>query len=225
MKLLLEAKFGSDRPGDAVGDVPLHFALKCGASEEVLRALIAENPSCLLETDREGRTPLHAAFLLCKDGSPELGVIRALLVTPGENATKLKDTSGRLPLHIAAERGASLDVLKILVGAYADGCYRQNINGDLPIHLLVKSGAATTETVELLITPIMESETICRVPGSSRRVNMPLHIASEFLCSYQIMERLLLSYGDAALIPRIEPGQEIIRDFPLDIYESSRESF
>lgn len=47
-------------------------------------------------------------------------------------------------------------------------------DGDLPLHLLVRSGSATQETVELLLRPIIHNPTICSYPGSVG-VNLPLH--------------------------------------------------
>ena len=50
-------------------------------------------------------------------------------------------------------------------------------DGDLPLHLLVRSGSATQETVELLLRPIIHNPTICSYPGSVG-VNLPLHSES-----------------------------------------------
>lgn len=136
--------------------------------------LIAANPSSLLEVDDQGRTALHTIFFL--DKFPSLSIMKTLLTSPGENATKLKDLSVRLPLHIAASRGANEATLRLLVEAYADGCYRVNKEGDLPLHLLVRSGRATTASVELLIRPILDNETICRIQGS-QGLELTLHIA------------------------------------------------
>ena len=160
-----------------------------------------------MDTNLEGRTPIHVAFLLSKDEPPPLGVIRALLTPPGENAIKMKDSSGRLPIHIAAERGAGQAVLKLLIDAYQDGCYRTNNMGDLPIHLLLKSGLATVASVELLIRPIMSNERICRI-GGSQGINLPLHIAAEYQASFKVLERLLLTYGEGAERARVIPLQQ-----------------
>lgn len=224
VSMLLAAKFGS---GDSVGDVPLHYALKCGVSEDVLTSIITASPAALVDTDKEGRTPIHAAFLLSKDEPPALGVIRALLTPPGENAIRLKDSSGRLPIHIAAERGAGEAVLRMLVEAYQDGCYRTNKTGDLPLHLLLKSGTATTTTVELLIRPMMQNETICKL-GGAHGTNLPLHIAAEYQCSFKVLERLLQTHGDAALVSRqVERSKERAEqktECALDIFESGRDT-
>eukprot|EP00547_Thalassionema_nitzschioides_P001793 CAMPEP_0194217596 /NCGR_PEP_ID=MMETSP0156-20130528/21718_1 /TAXON_ID=33649 /ORGANISM="Thalassionema nitzschioides, Strain L26-B" /LENGTH=2107 /DNA_ID=CAMNT_0038946687 /DNA_START=829 /DNA_END=7152 /DNA_ORIENTATION=+ len=223
VSLLLDAHFGS---GDSVGDVPLHYALKCGVNEDVLKSIISSSPAALVETDKEDRTPMHAAFLLSKDKPPELGVIRALLSPPGENAIRLKDSSGRLPIHVAAERGAGEVLLRMLVEMYQDGCYRTNKHGDLPLHLLLKSGTATTTTVELLLRPIMQNESICKI-GGSQGSNLPLHIAAEYQCSFKVLEKLLQTYGDAALAAR-KPGKNrgtegTYSEYALDIFENGKD--
>ena len=224
VSMLLAAKFGS---GDSVGDVPLHYALKCGVSEDVLTSIITASPSALVDTDKEGRTPMHAAFLVSKEEPPALGVIRALLTTPGDNAIKLKDSSGRLPIHIATERGAGEAILRMLVEAHQDGCYRMNKYGDLPLHLLLKSGTATTTTIELLLRPMMQNDTICKI-GGAQGTNLPLHIAAEYQCSFKVLERLLQTYGDAALVPRqkgkSKGNSEDDSEYALDIFENAKES-
>lgn len=59
--------------------------------------------------------------------------------------------------------------------------------GDLPLHLLVRSGSANQVAVEILLTPIMHSTSVCAFEGSVG-VNLPLHIAAEFRVKYAILE-------------------------------------
>ena len=73
------------------GELQLHDALKNDISVEDLSDLIADNPSSLLEVDNDGRTPLHQKNFL--DKPPSLSIMKTLLTSPGENATKLKDSS------------------------------------------------------------------------------------------------------------------------------------
>eukprot|EP00548_Thalassiothrix_antarctica_P011370 CAMPEP_0194158066 /NCGR_PEP_ID=MMETSP0152-20130528/74556_1 /TAXON_ID=1049557 /ORGANISM="Thalassiothrix antarctica, Strain L6-D1" /LENGTH=2143 /DNA_ID=CAMNT_0038866995 /DNA_START=775 /DNA_END=7206 /DNA_ORIENTATION=- len=222
ISLLLSAKFGS---GDSVGDVQLHYALKCGVNEDVLTSIITSSPGSLIETDKEGRTPMHAAFLMSKEVPASLGIIRALLIPPGGNAIRLKDSSGNLPIHIAAERGVEEVILRMLVEAYQDGCYRTNKYVDLPLHLLIKSGTATTTTVELLLRPIMQNESICKIGGSQGSI-LPLHIAAEYQCSFKVLEKLLQTYGDAALLERkvgkTRESEGVKSEFALDIFENAK---
>ena len=108
--------------------------------------------------------------------------------------------------------------------AYADGCYRLNKDGDLPLHLLVRSGFATTASVELLIRPILDNETICRIPGSQGTL-LPLHAAVEYNCSYKVFESLLLTYGEAASVPReiLSEGKSSPKNlFAMDIFEQMK---
>ncbi|KAL9188156.1 hypothetical protein ACHAXT_006534 [Thalassiosira profunda] len=202
---------GGDNPGNlkeqmqalvSVGfgrDLPVHYALKVGVLERTLRCLVEASPASLLHTDSDRRTPLHAA--LSGPRMPYLGILRALLTGQGVNATHLKDSSGKLPIHLAAEHGGSEALLRVLVDAYADGCYRRTDEGDLPLHLLVRSGSATQMTVELLLRPIIHNPTICAYQGSLG-VNLPLHIAAEYRCQFNIMEGLLSSYSEAAQVQR-----------------------
>lgn len=111
---LVAAGFGSN--------LPIHYALKVGALERTLRCLVEAAPTALLDMDGERRTPLHVAF--DSPRMPYLGIVQALLTNPGVNASQLKDSRGKLPIHVAAERGAGEALLRVLVDAYADGCYR-----------------------------------------------------------------------------------------------------
>ena len=116
---LISAGFGTN--------LPIHYALKVGVLERTLRCLIEANPAALLHIDSERRTPIHAA--LDSSRVPYLGIIQALLMSQGVNATHLKDANGKLPIHLAAEHGAGEALLRLLVDAYADGCYRRTGEG------------------------------------------------------------------------------------------------
>ncbi|KAL7539747.1 hypothetical protein ACHAXR_009569, partial [Thalassiosira sp. AJA248-18] len=104
-------------------------------------------------------------------------------------------------------------------------------DGDLPLHLLVRSRSATQVTVELLLRPIINNPTICAYPGSLG-VNLPLHIAAEYHCKYNILEGLLSSYNEAARVQRqllqsdtkSEGRQKKDAQYALEIFEEGRGS-
>ena len=199
--VLVNAGFGSSKKLKATGDLPLMYALKVEASQRVLQILIDAQPAALLDTNSEKMTPLH--FALSGGQMPSIDLVKALLSHSGANACHLKDSCGRLPLHIAAERSASDSILQVLVDAYPDGCYRRSSVGDLPLHLLVRSGSASQSSVELLLRPIMFSNTICTYGGNKELgLNLPLHIAAAYDCSFDILQNLLNSYSEAASIRR-----------------------
>ena len=114
------------------------MALKSGVDEATLSLLVSSSPSSLLDYNKDRRTLLHSAFLISKH-PPSSSIIKTLLVTPGENTLKVKDATGRLPIHIAAERCVSTDILLLLIALYPDRCYRTNKDDDLPMHLLIRS--------------------------------------------------------------------------------------
>lgn len=226
---LIHAGFGSSKRLKATGNLPLLYALKVGASPRTLQLLIDAQPAALLDTNVEKMTPLHVALNSKK--IPSIGLVEALLTHSGTNACHLKDSSGRLPLHIAAENGASETLLRVLVDAYPDGCYRRTDVGDLPLHLLVRSGAANQSSVELLLRPIMGSNTICTYGGNKELgLNLPLHIAAAYNCSFEILQNLLSSYSEAASIRRQilksgakeEEKRKSSPEFPLSIFEETR---
>lgn len=72
----------------------------------------------------------------------------------------------------------------------------------------------------------MQNESICRI-GGSRGVNLPLHIAAEYQCNFRIFEKLLQSYGEAAIRPRTrsskhksdQSGASEEPVYALDIFE------
>lgn len=50
---------------DADGDLPLHTACRCGASIDIIKALVTANPSAVDQRDQEGLTPLLRLWVRC----------------------------------------------------------------------------------------------------------------------------------------------------------------
>lgn len=88
-----------------------------------------------------------------------------MLDTPGENALKVKDATGRLPIHILAERGVSIDMLLLLIALYPDGCYRTN-----KIYSREKKSTSIQSSAELLLRQIMKNLSICESMGNISRM-------------------------------------------------------
>lgn len=226
--VLINAGFGSSKKLKVTGNLPIFYALKVGAPQRTLQFLIDAQPAALLDTNDEKMTPLHDVFN--RSRMPSISLLKALLSHSGMNACHLKDSRGRLPLHIAAENGVSESLLRVLVAASPDSCYRRTDSGDLPLHLLVRSDAATQASVELLIRPIMESHTICTYGGNKELgLNLPLHIAAAYNLSFDILQNLLRSYSEAASIRRqiLKSGiksdeKHSSPEFALAILEESR---
>lgn len=115
---------------------------------------------------------------------------------PSENAPRIKDPSGRLTLHVATERSADINVLRLLVHGHAHDCFRRSREGDQPLHLLVRSGKATKEMVEMLLKSITRKESVsCArrprlVSAAARGGALPMLL--------RLLQSLLRTYGRAA---------------------------
>lgn len=97
------------------GHTLLHSAACNGASEEIVRVLLAAWPGASEEVDEEGNTPLH--FAAARQGSEE--IVRALLsANPG--AAKQRGYWNRYPLSLALLNEAHPDVIQLIRDAYPD---------------------------------------------------------------------------------------------------------
>lgn len=136
--------------------------------------------------------PMFSDFILC-DTTP--GFLRRRML-PSNRYVKISKDSFPFLVHDVYVLAYNIDyyLTSFLLALNLD-------TGDLPLHLLARSGNATQTTIELLTRPIMDNTTICSY-GGSQGVNLPLHIACQFRCKYDIIEGLLSAYGEAARIRR-----------------------
>ena len=97
-----------------------------------------KHQTLLCATNQWGQTPLHSAF--DSRDVPSSKIVRMLLQTTNRHrqahahidgcnnkeecevltAVQMKDRRGRLPLHIACEKGAQFTIIRLLVGAWPD---------------------------------------------------------------------------------------------------------
>jgi len=167
----------------------------------LVRALVAENPKLINETDVDGRTPLHWAASV---GATE---VACYLIDQGADVTKA-DGSSWAALHIAVSAGHE-EVVQELIGAGAD-INQRNDKGITPLHYaasksrieigryLIQRGAdinardkanqlplhraATTGStgfISLLLHPPEGVTTKPRLNTGDRVGNTPLHLAME----------------------------------------------
>jgi hypothetical protein len=104
--------------------------------------LVKRDPSCVQETDKNGRIPLHEA---CQHG--HLNVARFLLnIFPSGRLGK-SDFDNNFPIHEACHSG-NAELVRLLVSVMPKAAQSKNCFGRLPIHEAARAGQ--TEIVLML---------------------------------------------------------------------------
>ena len=111
-------------------------------------APLMEKPQAVSDPDK-GQGSLPSPFHPRKNLDGATAEAKAV-VTDGNLALKMEDATGKFPLHLAAEHGASLSVLRLLLNKYGAAALAQSHKGNLPVHLLLDSNPfVNIEVLEL----------------------------------------------------------------------------
>ena len=120
------------RTQDGDGRLPLHHALEWEALLGTIKLLVQADPATLQIPDSDGSLPLHIA---CEHHDC-LDVIKYLLDNC-RTSLLVADNWGNTPLHCAC-LAARYDVVEMLLTRYPNApVTRRNLDGDLPIQLLL----------------------------------------------------------------------------------------
>jgi ankyrin repeat protein len=155
------------RSWNSYEESPLHRAVTCGASLDVLELIDSHRPDAVQRATRDGGLPLHlvgsntpvecAAFLV--DKHPDALLVRAC---------------GDTPLHAALDKRASLEVVKLLVGPCPESLTVPNERGLLPLHVAAK-GRHPLEVIRYLANQHPPAHFV-----ESNDGKLPVHHALEF---------------------------------------------
>jgi len=172
---------------DSRGLLPLHWALRKGASLDVLKLLLDAYGDSAKQPDNDGELPLHWA--LAMDSSVD---VVKLLLSAHVDAVKHMDRNGRLPLHWALDLGTSIEVLKLLVNANPGAMTHADKRGMLPLHWVVENGVSL-DIVKLLIDAN---------PAATKHADddgmLPLNIALQRRAPMDMLKMLLDANPEAA---------------------------
>lgn len=91
-----------------------------------------DTPAALQQNDK-GETPLHVA---CYSSSEE---VQEVLLTAFPKAAYVADSSGDLPLHVAARAGATVRIMEHFLSVCPDAILKPNARGVTPFWLLPRS--------------------------------------------------------------------------------------
>jgi ankyrin repeat protein len=127
----------------ANGSLPLHRAAAAQSeSLEALQVLVAMCPRSVRTKDKRGRLPLHlvVAGRASTSAFTTLAGVRCLAEAYPRGLAE-QAVCGQLPLHAAAGRGASLEVVRYLVRQFSRALHEPDAMGFLPVHCAASSGA------------------------------------------------------------------------------------
>jgi len=137
VKLLIKANPEGLNTQDQQGWTPLHYAAEKGNFPNVLLLLDSGADSSIVNND--GRTPLHYA---AGNRSYQTQAVAKLLIENNPEIVEIKGNHGKLPLHLAAEKGG-MSTVAILLKANKESMNAQDGKGMTPLHYAIQNGNVT----------------------------------------------------------------------------------
>jgi ankyrin repeat protein len=191
----------------------LHDALQWGASPEVIEAMVRQRPRLVLEPDQHGALPIHTAVrvgapirvLVCllrpfskapfeRDDSgcnalhfiSPMSSLASVQYLVGQWPGLLRGTNhhGELPLHSAAEAGASVDMLRFLAEQDPPALNEYDNAGYLPVQRLFGPDACPVR-VRLLVE--LDRNFNVRTHHPQQGGGLTLHCAVRHKCPWRVI--------------------------------------
>eukprot|EP00934_Nitzschia_sp_Nitz4_P005344 Nitzschia sp. Nitz4//scaffold82_size85912//7827//9314//NITZ4_005124-RA/size85912-processed-gene-0.3-mRNA-1//1//CDS//3329558784//5334//frame0 len=165
------------------GNYLLHHACRQGAPEELIARIVQANPKAASVPGHDGWLPLHYA---CAFPATQVGTVQSLLDTYASAVTIREEKKKQLPLHVAAQTGASLEIVALLLSYSPDAAVVRDLDKKRPVDL-VKRIVDLTKKFELLTALETAQEWI---PIAER---VSLRLEEDFVERRRAMER---DYGN-----------------------------
>jgi len=214
VRVLLDCWPECTRHRDVCGDLPIHnlcwdYPIQSlskneksdeTASLEILQLLVKMDPRSVMETNKNGRLPLHYA---AEYKSPEFCKI---LVDSYPETLRIETTGGCLPIHRACCWGR-VDTVKYMLELYPESIDMRTSSGYLPIHLAEK-----TEIIKCLL--LQDPDGASKATTESR--NLPLHLTCDRYNLDHNVVQLLFDAHPVAICTNNRNGNaplEIIREW------------
>lgn len=125
--------------------------------------------------------PLHHAVTL----NPPASTIETLLEAFPEAISLRESKFQRLPIHLACQHAASLEVLQVLLGFYQLGAEEKDLLGRTPLHYACSNGA-DEKKIKLLLETYPNGAKCADRDGW-----LPIHVACHYGASRKVIEMLL----------------------------------
>ena len=165
-------------------------------------------------------TPSSAEVLasLCKKRQWQAVIehVRAHSISHPADLAKGRTGTQLLPLHIACENGAPIQVIKLLLNANPSAVQTSNLHDRLPLHCLLAAAASHPLSDNAVSTLIEAYPNACRI--ADKDGNLPIHYACLATpCSDNIFTSILSMYPEAAY------QRNTAGDYPLHVAQSNKD--
>ena len=127
--------------------LPVNIALSNGANKDVLQLLVSAAPEVVAILDgKNGLTTLSLALTK----RPQDNALVEILLAAEPQAVKVPDRRQNLPLHVACEKGASLDVVRHLFLLFPGAFHRENFHGETPLRIAQRNSKCSEDVLNFL---------------------------------------------------------------------------
>jgi len=181
---------------DVHGDLPLHTALRnrTAVPIPILQFLLRDDDTVITNGDGDG--PLHVA---CHNPTTVPATLQWLLAVSGSTAdVAVRDSTGALPLHLAARVSKSVDIVQSLVECFPQALQCRDYHGDLPLH----EACRAAQSLAVVTYLVEQYPAAVRVTG--RNGATPLHLACQAAApstAAAVIDYLVRAYPEALVVP------------------------
>lgn len=127
---------------------PVNVALSHGGSLEVIKMLAEAAPEVLLQKDGSDGSGSLGIGLMAKQEWPVI----AMLLKTNVECIRVSDRRGNFPLHVAANHGIALGVVRKLYRLYPKALQMRNFHSETPLDIAQRSARCSEEVINFLQT-------------------------------------------------------------------------
>jgi len=172
-------------------------AIANGASTKMLLAMMAQSVDQLQDTDKLGRLPLHLALESTSLSQDVEFIAQCVAAYPAGAAHA--DAFGRLPLHYAAIKAATLPVVENLVRVYPAAAAQVDKMNRPPLAEAIMKTKGPQASEEVILYLVEHCPSAAGIPDKDG--DLPLHIALYNVSSLAVVRALLRAHPQAAQMP------------------------
>jgi len=173
-------------------NLPIHLAVKFGATNELVTLILNAYPDCIKIRDADGNLPVHLVAAHRRDRIwVNIAAIAETIVEWHPEGLEEVDANQDTPIIIAIKQRCPDEILSYLLQQDPRAAKSTDRYGNLPLHLCCQFNDVAHEFVEQLIDCHRESVAIPNKSGL-----LALHKACHFDAPIEMMKLIIKKYPD-----------------------------